>query len=242
MSKAQALTAHTRQRSGSGALTSLRAEGLIPAVVYGKTQPSFNVRLSRKEVETVLHHSASEQILVNLTIEDLNETKLALIQDVQHNPLTGMITHIDFHAIREDEIIHANVPLELIGDAAGVKAGGLLEHLFHSLEIKCLPKDLPDSIQADVTGLELNASLHIRELVLPPGVKIVADGNIIVAMVSEPKVAVEPVVAAAAAAPAADAKGAKAAPAAAAKAGAAKAGDAKAAPAKAAPAKPAGKK
>ena len=238
MSKAQALTAHTRKRSGSGALTSLRGEGLIPAVVYGKTQPSFNVRLSRKEVETVLHHSASEQILVNLTIEDLNETKLALIQDVQHNPLTGMITHIDFHAIREDEIIHANVPLELIGDAAGVKAGGLLEHLFHMLEIKCLPKDLPDSIQADVSSLELNGSLHIRDLVLPPGVKISADGNIIVAMVSEPKVAVEPV--AAAAAPAADAKAAKGAPATAAK-GAAPAADAKGA-AKAAPAKPAGKK
>ena len=235
MSKAQALTAHTRKRSGSGALTSLRSEGLIPAVVYGKTQPSFNVRLSRKEVETVLHHSASEQILVNLTIEDINETKLALIQDVQHNPLTGMITHIDFHAIREDEIIHANVPLELIGDAAGVKAGGLLEHLFHMLEIKCLPKDLPDSIQADVSSLELNGSLHIRDLVLPPGVKISADGNIIVALVSEPKVAVEPV---AAAAPAADAKAAKGAPAA---KGAAPAADAKGA-AKAAPAKPAGKK
>ena len=241
MSKAQALTAHTRKRSGSGALNSLRGEGLIPAVVYGKTQPSFNVRLSRKEVETVLQHSASEQILINLTIEDLNETKLALIQDVQHNPLTGKITHLDFHAIREDEIIHANVPLELIGDALGVKAGGLLEHLFHTLEIKCLPKDLPDSIQADVSGLELNASLHIRELVLPPGVKIVADGNIIVAMVSEPKVAVE-VVAATTAAPAADAKGgAKAAPAADAKGAPAKGGDAKA-PAKAAAAKPAGKK
>ncbi len=238
MSKAQALTAHTRNRSGSGALNSLRREGLIPAVVYGKTQPSFNVRLSRKEVETVLHRSASEQILVNLTIEDLKETKLALIQDVQHNPLTGTITHLDFHAIREDEIIHANVPLELIGDAAGVKAGGLLEHLFHMLEIKCLPKDLPDSIQADVSGLELNGSLHVRELVLPPGVKIVAEGNVIVAMVSEPKVAVEPV-AEAAAEPAADAKGgAKGAPAADAKAAApAKGGDAKAAPAK-----PAGKK
>lgn len=238
MSKAQALTAHTRKRSGSGALTALRREGLIPAVVYGKTQPSFNVRLSRKEVETVLHRSASEQILINLTIEDLKETKLALIQDVQHNPLTGTITHLDFHAIREDEIIHANVPLELIGDAAGVKAGGLLEHLFHMLEIKCLPKDLPDSIQADVSGLELNASLHVRDLTLPPGVKIVADGNVIVAMVSEPKVAVEPVAAVAAAEPAADAKGAKGAPAGDAKGAApAKGGDAKAAPAK-----PAGKK
>lgn len=235
MSKAQALTAHTRKRSGSGALNSLRREGLIPGVVYGKTQAAFNVRLNRREVETVLHKSASEQILVNLTIEDLKETKLALIQDVQHNPLTGHITHLDFHAIREDEIIHANVPLELIGEPVGVKSGGgLLEHLFHTLEIKCLPKDLPDVIQADVSGLELNASLHLRDVKMPEGVKPVAHGDVIVAMVSEPKVVAEvtPAAAAPADAKAGDAKAA--APAA--KAGDAKAGDAKAA------AKPAGKK
>lgn len=234
MSKAHTLTAHTRKRSGSGALTSLRSEGLIPGVVYGKTQPSFNVRLNRKEVETVLHHSAAEQILVNLTIEDLNETKLALIQDVQHNPLTGTIIHLDFHAVKEDEIIHANVPLELVGEAAGVKSGGLLEHLFHTLQIRCLPKDLPEVIYADVSGLEIDGSLHIRELTLPDGVKAVPDGNIVVAMVSEPKVVVEAVPETVAAAPA-DAK-------AAAPAKGAPAPDAKAAPAKAAPAKPAAKK
>ena len=233
MSKAQALKAHTRKRSGSGALNALRKEGLIPAVVYGKTQESFNVRLNRKEVETVLHHSAAEQILVNLTIEDLNQTMLALIQDVQHNPLTDTITHLDFHAIREDEVIHANIPLELVGEAAGVKAGGLLEHLFHTLEIKCLPKDLPEVIHVDVSALELNGSLHIRELTLPEGVKAVAHGDIMVAMVSEPKVAVET---AATPTPAAEAKGAPA------KGAPAKAADAKVAgPAKAA-AKPAGKK
>jgi large subunit ribosomal protein L25 len=221
MSKAQALTAHTRKRSGSGALNSLRREGLIPGVVYGKTESSFNVRLNRREVENVLHKSASEQILVNLTIEDLGQTKLALIQDVQHNPLTGHITHLDFHAIREDEIIHASVPLELIGEPVGVKTGGgLLEHLFHTLEIKCLPKDLPDVITADVSGLELNQSLHLSEVKMPEGVKPVADGSVIVAIVSEPKVAAEPTPAAAAAP--ADAK-----------AGDAKAGDAKAAEAKA---------
>ncbi len=226
MSKAQALTAHTRKRSGSGALNSLRKEGLIPAVVYGKTQASFNVRLNRKEVETVLHHSAAEQILVNLTIEDLGQTVLALIQDVQHNPLTDTITHLDFHAIREDEVIHANIPLELTGEAAGVKAGGLLEHLIHTLEIKCLPKDLPEVLHADVTALEINGSLHIRELALPEGVKAVAAPDVIVAMVSEPKVSAEPVAPAADAKPAGKGKGGKAAPAAAAKA----------------PAKPAGKK
>jgi large subunit ribosomal protein L25 len=231
MSKAHALSAHTRKRSGSGALNSLRREGLIPAVVYGKAQPNVNVRLNRKEVEAVLQRTAAEQILVNLTIEDLNETKLALIQDVQHNPLTGTITHLDFHAVREDEIIHANVPLELVGEAAGAKAGGLLEHLVHSLEIKCLPKDLPEVIQADISGLELNGSFHIRELTLPPGVKAVADGSIVVAMVSEPKVAAEPT-------PVAEpTEEAKAAAAAAAKAPEAKAAEAKAAPAKAAPKK-----
>jgi large subunit ribosomal protein L25 len=159
---------------------------------------------------------------------------LALIQDVQHNPLTDTITHLDFHAIREDEVIHANIPLELVGEAAGVKAGGLLEHLFHSLEIKCLPKDLPEVIHVDVSALELNGSLHIRELKLPEGVKAVAHGDVMVAIVSEPKVAVET----AAAAPAADAKAAPA------KGAPAKAADPKAAaaaPAKAA-AKPAGKK
>lgn len=204
MSKAYALTAHTRKRSGSGALNSLRREGLIPAVVYGKTQDSFNVRLNRKDVENVLHHTAAEQILVNLTIEDLKETKLALIQDVQHDPLTGNIIHLDFHAIREDEVIHANVPVELTGEAPGVKAGGLLEHLIHTLEVKCLPKDLPETIHADVSSLEMNGALHIREIAFPAGVTPVAAGDIIVALVSEPKVSAEPV-----ATPAVDAKDAK---------------------------------
>lgn len=206
MSKAQSLTAHTRKRSGSGALNSLRREGLIPAVVYGKSQPSLNVRLNAKQVETVLHHSVSEQILVNLTIEDTGETKLALIQDVQHNPLTGAIIHLDFHAISENERIHANVPLELFGDAAGVKAGGLLEHLVHKLEVQCLPKDLPEIIRVDVTGIEVGKALHLREIPLPEGVRASADGELIVALVSEPRVA-EPTPAEAA--PAKDAKGAK---------------------------------
>ena len=206
MSKAQSLTAHTRKRSGSGALNSLRREGLIPAVVYGKSQENVNVRLKTKDVETVLHHSAAEQILVNLTIEDLNETKLALIQAVQHDPLSGSIIHLDFHAVREDEMIHANIPLELVGDAAGVKAGGLLEHLVHTLEIHCLPKDLPETIRVDVTNVALGGNLHVRDIVLPEGVSTHLDGDIIVALVSEPKVSAEP---AAPAAPAKDAKGGK---------------------------------
>src|SRR5690606_32537780 len=124
MSKHHALKAHSRKRSGSGALNSLRREGLIPAVVYGKGLENVNIRLNRKDVEHVLNNTVSKQILVDLTLEDLNETNLALIQDVQHDPLTGNILHVDFHAIREDEFLLASVPLHLTGEAAGAKAGG----------------------------------------------------------------------------------------------------------------------
>lgn len=185
MSKTQQLTAHTRKRSGTGALNQLRREGLIPAVVYGKHQKSLNLRLNRKEVLSVLHHSVSEQILVSLVIEDTKETKLALLQDVQHNPLTGAILHMDFHAVREDEIIHAHVPIELVGEAAGVKAGGLLEFLTHSLNITCLPLDLPEKVTLDITTLGLNETMHVSDLVLPKGVKAEADGGIVVVLVAE---------------------------------------------------------
>lgn len=222
MAKNQIIKAHTRKRSGSGALKQLRREGLIPAVVYGKGQENINLRLNSKAVNEVLARSASEQILVTLEIEDRKENKLALIQDVQHDPLTGAILHMDFHAVREDEIIHAHVPIELVGDAAGVKAGGFLEFLLHSLDIACLPKDLPESIAVDVSGVNIGDAIHVKEIKLPEGVRATTDGEVNVVHVVEMRVSEEP--AAAAAAPAADAAAAKgAAPAAAA---------AKAAPAK----------
>ena len=207
MAKQHALTAHTRKRSGSGALTSLRAEGLIPAVIYGKDIPSTILRLNRKEVETVLHHSVSEHILVELTIEDTKETKLTLLQDVQHNPLNGAILHVDFHAIREDEMIHSTVPLELTGDCVGAKAGGLVEHLVHKLNVVCLPKDLPDAIHLDISNVEIGGALHTKELALPPGVTTHLGAEVVLMLVAAPRV-VE-VVAAAVVDPKAKKKGKK---------------------------------
>jgi large subunit ribosomal protein L25 len=188
MAKISPLNAHTRKRSGTGALHSLRREGLIPGVVYGKDQESRNLRLNAKEVENILHHSVSEHILINLTIEDTNETKLALIQDVQHNPLTGAILHVDIHAIREDEKIHSSVPVELTGECVGAKAGGLVEHLVHNITVACLPKDLPEKIEADITALEIGGALHVNEVKLPAGVTTALGGSVVVALVAAPKV------------------------------------------------------
>ena len=188
MAKQHALTAHTRKRSGSGALTSLRAEGLIPGVVYGKDVPSTILRLNRKELETVLHHSVSEHILVDLKIDDAKETKLALIKNVQHNPLNGNILHVDFHAIRENEVIHATVPLELSAECIGANAGGLVEHLVHKLNITCLPKDLPEQIVVDISEVPVGGAIHTKELKLPYGVKTHLGADVVLMLVAAPRV------------------------------------------------------
>jgi large subunit ribosomal protein L25 len=207
MAKTHALSANTRKRSGSGALTSLRAEGLIPGVVYGKDLPAANIRLNRKTLETVLHHSVSEHILVNLTLDDAASPTLALIKDVQHDPLNGNVLHVDFHAIRESDVIHSIVPLELTGECVGAKAGGLVEHLVHNLHISCLPKDLPDQIHVDISAIEIGGSLHTRELTLPAGVTTQLGAEVVIMLVAAPRV-VE-VVAVAAVDPKAKKKGGK---------------------------------
>lgn len=196
MSQRSTLQVAPRKRSGTGALKRLRREGLVPAIVYGKKFDNINLKVNAKEVRDLLAHSTSENILVDLQIEG-GGNQLALIQDVTHNPLSGNILHIDFHAVREDEKIHARVPVRLTGESAGVKLGGMLEHQIHSLEISCLPKDLPEAIVYDVTHLNTGDFVHVRELTFPEGVQPKLGGDVIVIHVAAPRVSAEPAAAAA---------------------------------------------
>ena len=189
MSKTHNLKVETRKRSGSGALKAMRREGFVPAVVYGAHQENLNLKIGAKSFSDLLHGSASEQILVNLEIES-EGTKLALIQDVQHDALTGNVLHVDFHAVREDEKIHANVPVELVGDSEGVKLGGLLDHQIHSIEIQCLPKDLPEKVSGDISEVGLGDAFHVKELNFPDGVAPTLDGEVVVALVTQTRGAV----------------------------------------------------
>jgi large subunit ribosomal protein L25 len=212
------VSATLRTAVGSGPVNRLRKAGSIPAVVYGKGKDNQNIQVETKTFTKVIFGSASDNILVNLQIDGVQQ--LALVQEVQHDHLKGGIAHVDFHAIKDDEEIHAAVPVVLVGEAAGAKFGGMLELLLHSVEVRCLPKDLPEKITADVSHLNVGDSIHISDLKLAEGVRAKLDGNVVVAMVEKPKV--EEV----AATPAADAKAdpkAKGAPAAKAAAPAAKA-------------------
>ena len=199
MSQRSVLQAAPRTASTTTALKRLRKQGLVPAIVYGKGFENRNVEVNAKAFRDLLSHSTSENVLVELETTGAGN-QLVLIQDVQHNAITGGFVHVDFHAVRENEIIHAHVPLEFIGEPVGVKVGGgLLQHTVHSLDIGCLPKDLPERITVDVSALDLGQALHVREIQFPEGVTTRLGKDVVVALVAEPKVSAEAEAAAAAA-------------------------------------------
>jgi large subunit ribosomal protein L25 len=183
MAKPQSLKAEPRQRTTSGALNQLRKEGWVPCVVYGRGFENRNLKLHGKTFAEMLAKSASANILVNLEVGS-EDTVMALVQTIQHDPLSGKALHVDFHAVDENTEIHAHPPVELLGEPVGVKAGGQLEQVIHSLEIRCLPKDLPEVIQVDVTHLGYEQYLHVGDITYPAGVTPVPAADVVVAHVA----------------------------------------------------------
>lgn len=214
MAKILDLQAETRTVSGTAAAKRMRKAGNIPAALYGRKVAAGNIQVHGKTFAKLLEGSASDNILVSLKIAGIADDQLALVQEVQHDYLRGGILHVDFHAIAHDEEIHASVPVVTVGEAPGQKHGGLIEAIHHELEVHCLPKDLPESIQIDVTGLELGKGIHVGEIAFPAGVTCRLAADVVVVMCEEPKVEAEPEPTAAAAPAAAPAAGAAAAPAA----------------------------
>jgi len=184
------LKAEKRDGMGSAAVGRLRRDGKIPGVVYGSTQDSYAVQIDANTIKQIPRNSASQQILVNLQIEGAKETnKLALIQDIQQHSISGDILHVDFNAVKEDSEIHARVPIELTGDPIGIKQGGILDTLLHDIEVHCLPKDLPATLQFDVSELDIGDSLNIASAEFPEGVSASLDGEVLIAIVNETRAA-----------------------------------------------------
>jgi large subunit ribosomal protein L25 len=196
MSKQLKLSARTRTNSGTTAAREIRRRGGVPANIYGSRMEPLNLEVNRREIETLLSHSAGEHLLVDLQIEDNGQVRsnLTLIQEVQHHPVRGEVVHVDFHAVSANETIEAEIPVEPIGEADGVKNfGGILELILRSLTVRCLPQDLPEVIQVDVSALKVGESLHVRDLPLPTGVEAALDGDVTVVAVAEPNVVATPV-------------------------------------------------
>ena len=186
--------AERRTAIGRSAVRKLKAAGSVPAVMYGSKDKPEALQVSRRDINSLLSHAAGENILVELEIA--GKSRLALVQEVQHAPLGGAVLHVDFHAVSQDEVIQADVPLEPIGTANGVKnMGGLLEQNLRSLAIECLPRDLPDVIRVDVSALDIGDSIHVREIQLPAGVTTRIQLDLTAFSVLAPTVEEEPVAA-----------------------------------------------
>ncbi|MDQ6623251.1 MAG: 50S ribosomal protein L25 [Verrucomicrobiota bacterium] len=201
MAKQVKLTAQRRTALGRSAVRKLKATGAVPAIIYGAKDEPQALQVSRRDISAMLSHASGENILVELEIAG-DANRLALVQEVQHSPLGGDVLHIDFHAVSMDEVIEADVPVETIGTANGVKNfGGLLEQNIRSLAIECLPRDLPDVITVDVSALNVGDSIHVREIKLPEGVTTRVPADLTAFSVLAPTVEEEPVATTAVTAP-----------------------------------------
>jgi len=201
--KSVPLKAFPRTLVQRGAVKKLRASGRVPATIYGGQNKPQNIEVIHDDIDDILHHSASENVLVDLSLEnDPRAKRLALVQEIQHHPLSAKVLHVDFHEVSASEKITISVPVETTGEAAGVKTGGgSLTHVLLKLKVRALPKDLPEQITIDVTALEIGKSIHLGEIVPPAGVEILGDKHLTVVSVAAPRAEEE--VAATAAAPAA---------------------------------------
>ena len=191
MSKRLGIKAKVRSEIGGRRPRRIRASGRVPAILYGSGTAQA-LELNGREIAEALHGSSSESVLVDLMVEaegGATTKKMALIREVQHDPLRDTIEHVDFHQVEENKKLRVEVPVHEIGEAVGVRTGGgILDHALRTLRVECLPKDLPERIDVDVSALEVGQSIHVGEVKLPAGVAVLNAKELPVFMVLLPTV------------------------------------------------------
>lgn len=187
--KSVALKAFPRTATRRCGIKKLRENGRVPAVIYGQSIQPQNLEFKAKEIEDLIDKAASENTLLDLEIpSDARPKRLAILQDIQHHPVTGRVLHVDLHEIKEDEKVTINVAVEPVGEAVGVKTGGgVLEHVMFKMRVRGLAKDLPEVIHVDVTDLDLGKAIHVGQIKVPEGVEVVGNKELTVLAVALPK-------------------------------------------------------
>ncbi len=187
------LKAEVRKETGKTVAKDLRNKNLIPANVYKSSKGAISLQVSSGDLNEVLRTKAGENVIITLKIsgEGTAKDKTVLIKEIQREPIKDRILHVDFHEISLTETLKVNVPLVSRGDPVGVKAdGGILEHIMWELQVECLPTSIPEKIEVDVSSLKIGESIFVKNIVVPEGVKVLNDPELIAMIIKPPKVEV----------------------------------------------------
>jgi len=179
-----------RTEKGKGAAHRIRREGKIPAVLYGRAMETYSLSLNPEELKKILTSGARENTLIGLRMIGPGSEKIGnrvvMLKDLQVHPIKRNYLHADFYAVAMDEKIEVEVPIHLTGKAEGTKSGGILEQPRREVRVRCLPTDIPEFIEVDVSGLQIGDSLHVQDIRSSSKFEIVAETNFTVASVTPP--------------------------------------------------------
>lgn len=195
------LKASLREEKGKEKNKKLRNAGMVPGVVYRKGEAALSLKVDSKSLSKVLHTDAGENVIIKLFVEEDKKKKerIVVIKELQRNPFKDVLVHLDLNEISLTETLKVKVPLMAKGEAIGVKQeGGVLQHIIWEVEIECLPTNIPDKLEVDITNLKMGETLSIKDVTPPEGVKILGDPESIVVSVEHVKTVEETVAAPAA--------------------------------------------
>ncbi len=188
------LKAAKREDTGKGGSRQLRRAGKVPAVLYGKDMDVMHLSVDAHDAMHLFQTISVENTLVDLKVEGIKESFSTLVREIQTHSYKPGLVHIDFLRVQEGVTIEVEIPIHLVGTPVGVKNhGGVLEQIIHNLAVLCIPSQIPESVEIDVSGLDLDDSIHVSDIAVGEGVEIAVPADRTVCLVAVPRVVAEDV-------------------------------------------------
>jgi large subunit ribosomal protein L25 len=187
MASQATLTAKGRDGKGKGDNRKLRSTGYIPAVIYGHGEETRSVAVNAHELELLFSRVHVENTVIDLKVEGEKKAIRALVREVQTHPARGSIVHVDFYQVHAGERVHIQIPINFVGTPVGVKNGGILQHTMDELDVEVSADSIPESIDVDVSMLEIGDSVHVSDLKVPEAIKVLDGADRSVCSVSPPQ-------------------------------------------------------
>ena len=186
------IKANIRKTTGKGSARVLRRDGRIPAILYGAGKEPVMLSVERLEFEAIVRNQSTANVLLNLSIKNGKTTKrTVMIKEMQIHPVSLDYLHLDFYEVAMDQKIRVEVPVVPVGHSVGVEHGGILQLVRRDIEVLCMPLNIPESFEVDITDLNIGDSLHVADLPVGEGVEILPDANLTVVTVVSPKMEIE---------------------------------------------------